>query len=80
MNKSLTTVSPVFKKKVKVGLEESKFEAEGFAATHFDSSLIKTWRNENVLKESEDALYVKNYKGSPLLIELTLFKKTVTQE
>ena len=36
---------------------------------------FKTWENEEVLKSGGDTtIYIKNYMGSPIFIELTLFQ------
>jgi len=65
-------MSPVFRRKLKV--PNAINEEEGFIPPHFDAELIKTWRSEKVLQEKQNILYIKNYKGSPLFIELSLFK------
>jgi hypothetical protein len=35
-----------------------------------------SWRQEEVVQKDETILYIQNYKGSPLCLELSLFKQT----
>lgn len=35
-----------------------------------------SWRDEEVISKDESIVYIQNYKGSPLLLELSLFKQT----
>ncbi len=74
LNTSLTTMSPVFRQKaIKV---DSLREDE----SHFDQDLIENWRTQQILQKDDSILYIKQYKGSPLMIELSLFKQTVSQD
>jgi len=40
---------------------------------------IINWRTTK-LSDEEGTVYIKNYKGSPILLELSMFKQTGTQQ
>ena len=40
---------------------------------------LKTWRS-NLISESADTVYIEQFKGSPLCIEVSIFKQTRVNE
>lgn len=78
MNTSLTSISPVFKAAKRIeGLDvlEAGLDESGMV-----DEKVPYWRDEEILKADEKTIYVKSYKGSPLCLELSLFKQTGTSE
>ena len=41
---------------------------------------VSSWRDEEIVNSDEQTMYIKSYKGSPMCLELSLFKQTGTGE
>lgn len=76
MNTTLTSVSPVFAGKKDTELQEFGIDRSisNTQVSVMPAEEIKYWRDIEIAKSDEAALYVKSYKGSPLCLELSLFK------
>lgn len=62
MNTTLTSISPYYK--------AAELSEDGVWEAH----KVKTWKDEELVSSDETTVYIKSYKGSPLCLELSLFK------